>query len=478
MTVGFDLASLPGGLSYAKLSQILADAGFTMPAYEQNVAGGIVSGQSARRQPLVSANRRLAVGVATKLFDYQFSGAAQNTTIWKCLFATMTMTQGSGTLLMNANGTLTTTTGCQLSTWRYVNFPGNGTVSIDAEVIFNAAPLANQVFLFGAFPSVSATATPTDGVYFKLTSTGLYGVVNYNGVETSTALLVPAASFALNQNYDLKIDVSNGGADFWLNDTLLATLPSAAANPTPMNWGALPITLQQYNVGAVSGSPQLQVKVGTVSATQRDLATEKLWESQQGLSGLNASQGSEGGTMGTTALYSNSLAIGAGAALTNTTAAAGSGLGGQFTVLPTLAAGTDGVLQSFQNPVGSITQIPRTIMIKGVWLQGIVTTIFAGGPVLYAYSLAYGHTNVSLATADSASFATGTTKSARRVPLGVDNFLVTAPVGTMGQRIYQAFNVPIVLNPGEFVAIVAKNLGTVTTTGAITFVVGFNACYE
>lgn len=478
MTVGFDINTFPNGLSYAKLSEILADGGYVLPAFEQNVAGGVVAGQSTRRQAIMSAARRLAVGLSTKLLDYQFDAAAQNTAIWKCLFATMTMTQGSGTLLMNANSTATTTTGCQLSTWRYFNFPGNGTVQVEIEAQFTAQPLANQVLLAGVFPAVSATATPTDGVYFKYSSAGLFGIVNYNGVETPTAQLVPAASLASNQSYTLRMDISNSGVDFWLDDTLLATQPPAAANGEPMNWGALPLAVQQYNVGTVSGSPQMQVKIANVTVQQRDMATEKLWEVQQATSGLMGSQGQDGGTMGSTALYTNNLAPGAGAAMTNTTAALGSGLGGQFSALPTLTASTDGILCSYQNPAGSVTQIPRTLIIKGVWLKGMITTALTGGPLFYLYSLAYGHTAVSMATAESASFANATAKAPRRIPLGIETYVVTAPVGTLGQGILATFTSPIVVNPGEFAAICAKNVGTVTTLGVITWLVGFDAFWE
>lgn len=475
--MGFNIDELPGGLSYAKLSQVLTDSGYVSPAYQQNVPG-LVGGQTTYRQPLVSANRRIAVGLATKLFDYQFSAASQNTAIWKCLFTTMTMTQSAGALLLNANSTATTTTGCLLSTWRYFNFPGNGTVSIEMEVQFTATPLTNQMFIGGIYPTVSATALPTDGAYFKFSSSGLVGVANFAGTETVTSVLIGAGTMLYNQNYNLKIDVSNSGIDFWINDTLLATLLPASANPTPFNWGALPLTLQQYNPGTVSGSPQMQVKVGSCTVTQRDLATEKLWENQQGLSGLNANQGSEGGTMGTTALYSNSLVAGAGAVMTNTTAALTAGFGGQFTHTGALAAGTDGILQSYQNPAGTINQIPRSILIKGVWIQSAVSATITGGPMLMAYSLAFGHTNVSLATAETGTFVTATTKAPRRIALGFETIAATSATGVIGAGVYRTFSVPIVINPGEFVAICAKNLGTVMSGGTITSLVGFDACYE
>jgi hypothetical protein len=450
-------------------------AGFMWQAFEQN--GSLTQGISSARQPLVSLSRRLAVGLATKLFDYQFLAAVQNTNQWKYAFTTLTMTQGSGTLLMNSGAITTTTTGAVLSTWRYFNFPGNGVVSCEIEFQNTLQPLAGQQLDMGFFQPGSATTAPADGAYFRYTSAGLFGIVNFNGTETPTAVLLAPSDFVNDKNYTLKIDVGNDGIDFWRDNVLLATLAPANANGTPFNWGALPLALQARNTATLTGSV-MQTKVSAVTVNQRDIATFKSWAEQQAAGGCSAYYGSEGGTIGTSALYTNSLAPGAGAAMTNTTAALGSGLGGQFSALPTLAANTDGVIQSFQNPVGSVTQPPRTLYIKGVWLKGVITTVLTGGPLFYLYSLAFGHTAVSLATAETASFATATTKAARRIALGIETYVVTAPVGTLGQGVYQTFDTPIVVNPGEFIALVGKNVGTVTTTGVITWLVGYDAYFE
>lgn len=58
-------------------------------------------------------------------------------------------------------------------------------------------------------------------------------------------------------------------------------------------------------------------------------------------------------------------------------------------------------------------------------INAVVTAAITGGPVIYAYSLAYGHTAVSLATTESA-----TTKAPRRLPVGIQTFAPTSPVGT------------------------------------------------
>ena len=116
-------------------------------------------------------------------------------------------------------------------------------------------------------------------------------------------------------------------------------------------------------------------------------------------------QGQQGHTQGSTALFTNSLAAGAGAVMTNTTAALGVGLGGQFSVLPTLAVPTTGILCSYQNPVPTTILTGKQLVITGVKIESVVTTVLVGNatPVIYALGIAYGHTTVSLATAEGAS---------------------------------------------------------------------------
>jgi hypothetical protein len=251
----------------------------------------------------------------------------------------------------------------------------------------------------------------------------------------------------------------------------LGVLATPAGNGQPGSSVSFPLSTRLYfpGVAGAAWAPKISNTAVVAIDTQAGLPEPIL----NCTSGLQGYQGQNGGTMGTTALYSNSLAAGAGAAMTNTTAALGTGLGGQFSALPTLAAGTDGIVCSYQNPAGTTSAPGRVLVITGVSVQGSVTTVLAGGPVLYAYSLAYGHTAVSLATAEAAL-----TKAPRRIALGQETYAATAAVGVLGSPagISRQFISPIVVNPGEFVAVVAKNFGTVTTTGVITFLVTFD-CY-
>jgi hypothetical protein len=278
--------------------------------------------------------------------------------------------------------------------------------------------------------------------------------------------------------------ISNNEVEFWVHSTggtpqLLGEINIPAGNGNPFSTGALPLTYSNRNSGAVTG-PSI-IKIASSVVIERDGNFNKPFSHQQAGMGKNLTVITDGTTVPTTgaktSLWANNTAPTA-AAITNTTAAF-SGLGGIVAVLPTLAVASDGILLSYQNVAGGVSQTPRNLYITGVALQGAVSVILTGGPVTYAYALAYGHSAVSLATAQTASFATATTRAPIIVPLGaIDNFIVTAPVGTIGQRIISTFDTPLLVEPGMFIQVLARNLGVVTTLGAITFNIGFTGYWE
>jgi hypothetical protein len=362
-----------------------------------------------------------------------------------------------------------------MRTFQYFPLVGKASLATKFTVgVFNATLVANEEWRIGyGLPTVAGTA-PTDGVWFLLSTAGLFGKTFFNGVETSTASLKTLASLNVGQNYVWEIIIGEQNVEFWLDGILLGTLANAAANGQPMQNASQPIFMQKICTGAVSNTNTM--RVSDINAYISDIATNKDWNGQLATAGQGGNWGQNGHTQGKTSLWANNTAPTA-AALTNT-AAAFTGLGGIVAVLPTLAAASDGKLITYQNPASTINITGRNLLVKGIWIQGAVSVILAGGPVTYAFALAYGHTATSLATAETASFATATTHAPRIFPLGMETYPVTAAVGTMGAGIYREFDVPVVVRPGEFLDIVARNVGVVTTTGAITYVIGFDAYWE
>ena len=447
-----------------------AEAGFLAIISEEDA--GAISGSRLTRKISISDHNRLGVGIDTVQAFYNFTAITQNTGKFKHAFTTMTMTQSAG--FLNINPALATVSGnyAYLQSWKHYTLQGDGALHIEITGQITAMPPANQIFEAGLFIGTAGTV-PTDGAFFRLTNAGLIGVVAYNSVETTTSVM--AASVPINTNGQYRIIITQRSVEFWIDDILGGVVAVPAANAVPYITLNLPLSFMMRNTNTVTGGST--VKIGTAHITQKDLHTTKNWSEQMGTQG-NAYQGQDGDTQGSLAIYSNA-ALAAAAALTNTTAAAGNtGLGGVALVLPTLAAGTDGILFSYQNPVGSTTIPPKTLVVTGVTVSGAVQVALTGGPLVYIMGAAFGHTAVSLATAESGTFATGTTKSPRRVPLGTLSCVVTAAVSVSLGQVSVQFASPLVINPGEFFAITARNVATVTSAGAIAFVAQVDHYFE
>lgn len=446
------------------------DAGFVTLVSEND--DGTVTGSRYVLSPETTEDYRLRVGMDSLIFNEQFPGSALNSAIWTAPVTTATLTVAGGSANLNAG--LSTASGAVARLTTYRSFPVYGTFPAVAEMLvqFAQTPVANNVCEWG-FIIHTGTSSPTDGAFFRLNASSEFRcIVNFNGTETQSAALNFGTLVGTNTVRHFIVVLSEDAARFWIDDVLVATIPRPVGQATTTASGNLPLSFRLYNSG-VTGSAQ-SMKVGLASVNLGDMEDGKQWPHMMAGMGGMAAQGQTGGTMGSTALYTNSLAPGAGAAATNTTAALGSGLGGQFSLLPTLAANTDGIISSYQVPAGTAALPGKSLYITGVRIQGIVTTVLAGGPVYGLWSLAFGHTAVSLATTESA-----TGKAPRRVPLGIQTWAAAAAVGVQADRdISVSFQSPIVVQPGEFIQTVFKNVGTVTTTGVITFLIAFDGYWE
>jgi hypothetical protein len=426
------------------------------------------------RVPGVSYDGRLSVGLDTLSALYNFTNTAQNTGDFKYLSSTMTCTQSSGFLNLNAISSTASGNYTSMQTWKYFTQLGDGDLHVEFTGAVSAAVPANQVLEAGLFLAVAGATAPADGAFFRLTDSGLRGYVTYSGTETPTGVL--AASITPNSVAKFKIIIGQRQVLFYINDVLGGSIDTPAGNPTPYAWLNLPVCMAMRNTGVVTGP--FITRVGGIHVSQTDLNTGKSWATQKALQG-DARQGQDGDTQGPTCIYTNA-ATAAAAALVNATAAAQfTGLGGLAQVLPTLTAGTDGILFSYLNPIGSVTQPPKTLVVTGVSISSGVTTVLTGGPLVLAFGVAFGSSALTLATAaETASFTSGTVKLHRRVPLGIQTYPVTAAVGVGAIDIVRMFDSPIVVNPGEYFNIVCRNLGTVTTLGAVAIMASVDHYYE
>lgn len=435
------------------------------------------------KSPEVSQDFRLRVGLDTILFTDTFNATTQNTGNWRHAFATMTMTQSAGFLNVNAAGTSTASGNFAfLQTWRHFPLLGTAPLAVEFTGQYDRTPTANEIVQFGLGVATGA-ADPVDGVWFEMSGAGLFGVQRYNsGVATKTELIsgaTLAADLPTNVNHKFVAVIGEREIEWWVDDVLYAESLVPAANGQPFITSSLPAFIQKYNSALVGASPNTVFRLGDLSITLMDMNANMTWANQMASCGLGL-QGLNGGTMGSPQVQWANTALPAAAAATNTTAALGAFLGGLFQMNAPATSATDVIVASYQNPQGGVNQTPRTMKLRGIKVDCINQAVaVATTGTVFAVAVAWGATNVSLATTETGSFVTATAKARRVQPIGVITFPVGAAVGASGGTIQFDFEAPLVVNPGEFVQIIVKPvLGTATATETFLWVISPNLYHE
>ena len=439
---------------------------------------GQITGTPAIASPEVDVDARMRIAPDIILDEEVFNYTAQNT--GRHLYATTTMTNvwTAGQLTTNGTSITTTTTGTVFQTYAYFQTTGTQTLAADFELGFSAQPQTNTFIEFGLMIPGAATVAPTDGVFFRLNSAGLQGIASFNGTETSTGVFPLAGGtgtweYTNSKRYQFVVYIGGVRARFWVNDGqgshLLGTIILPAAQGRMQMAAGLPLALKHRITGGAAGG----VIQATLGAYNVRLGGSNLTSSvsTQGNRIYGSYQGLSGGTMGSLATYPNSTNPTA-AAPSNTalTANLPAGLGGQGAVTAAVAAATDGIWGSYQVPAATVNVQGRRLVLRGVRIDAVNNgAAVATTATTVQFSLAYGHTAVSMATTEAVG-----AKAPRRIPLGFMTWPVGAAIGAQpqgGPLFLDLGDAPVFVNPGEFVALVGKFLiGTATASQVINFV--------
>lgn len=444
-----------------------SQAGFVQISTE--VDSGTVTGSRLVRAVKASGAYRLRVGKDAPLLFDQFPGATLNSAIWTAPVTTMTVTLVGGFAQLNAGLSVASAAVARLQTYRSFPIAPTFPLWMETNILLTQVAQTNNVLEWG-FGIATGTAAPTDGCFFRVDAAGNFkAIVNYNGTESTSATLT-LSSLIGTVTKKCAVGIYADRAEFWIADILVAaiTLPAAQAAITSSN--NLPVLFRNYNSAAVSTAQVL--KIGATVVYMGDADGNRPWQIAMAGMGNMGYQGPTGGTVGLTANYANSTNPGA-AVPTNTTAALGSGLGGQFWETDTLAVTTDGIISSYQVPLGTSTLPGRSLVVYGVKIDSYISTVIVGGGYNAQWCLAFGHTAVSLATAEAS-----TTKAPRRIALGSNTVAVAAAALTQLTTIQMTFAAPIVIQAGEFIQTVRKKVGTTSTSGVVSHTVTFDAHWE
>lgn len=438
---------------------------------------GSITGTRYIKPPEVDEDYRLRVALDVPLDFETFNYTAQNTGKFAYHNTTMAATWGAGGWTTNSSSITTTTTGVRQRSYQTYTVIDPGILQVSTMASFSAATVpSNTVIDMGVFNDSAANPyTPSDGVFFRATSAGVFGVINHNGTETTTSPFTFTP--VVNRVYSFMITAHEREIEFWIDNVRYGSIDVPVGQGQVFAGSALPWAVRHAIVGGAAG--------GVFQLTVRDYSVAYGGVEAVDYLGTILSraigspyQGPSGGTMGTTASYANSADPTAAAALSNT-AALVTGLGGQFRFNAAATAVTDGIVTSFQVPAISVsTGRSSRLKITGVRIDAVNTgAAVATTATTLQWSLAFGHTAVSLATAEAA-----TTKAPRRVPLGIQTWAVGAAIGQqpqMGALQIDFSNGPIYVNAGEFVQTVAKFIvGTATASQVIWGTVTFIATWE
>ena len=452
------------------LPKVLTDTGYAVMTGESN--DGTNGAAILRRAAQVSVDSRLRIGVDQIQWDEIFNTGVLDTGSFNANVTTFAPTVAGGFLNLNPTTLTTVSAVARIQTYRTIPLGGASATGISFKFeTSNTTQTGVQAELGLGY--ASGTATATDGIYFKLTTAGVFeAVVNFNGTEYPTGLQTTTALTA-GVIYTGTIIWDQIKVEFYINGLLEAvyTVPNTVPGSTFSR--ALPVLMRLANITAPTSGQNL--KISEFNVFTLDMDNNRMWQTVQvGMckSSYNAPRGS---TSASAANNVNSTAP-TSATLSNT-AAGYTTLGGQFQFAAVAGAETDYALFGFQVPVAAVGAGNNNLVITGVHLETYnMGAVVATTPTLLQWSLGIGSTAVSLATADS---ATAGTRAPRRVNLGTQSLPVGAVVGANTTGIDMQFNTPLYVEAGTFLHVILKMpVGTATASQIIRGTATIEGYYE
>jgi hypothetical protein len=265
------------------------------------------------------------------------------------------------------------------------------------------------------------------------------------------------------------IVISEDNAVLWLDDIIAARINRSVggANVTAAMQGQ--IFARQYTTGT-NTLTTLKLNIAKISVNMYDMNHAKPWSHIMAGYGQFCQQGASNMAVGKTHIsvanphttLAAQMTVPASTAL-GTGGTAGLGgtqrLGNGANVI-SLVANTAYITHSYQVPAAILTNPvapAKNLYITGV-KYSLVTRGAAGAANIgtFTVELNFGMTSVSPITAES---ATAATKTARTTIVGVLSLPATAEIGTRATGdASQFFDVPIVVNPAEFVQLTLRPL--------------------
>lgn len=299
---------------------------------------------------------------ASLAFNDSIEGATLNTLNWTSTVTTMTTTQATGLITLNANSTVATTTGSLLlSNKSFPLFTRGRLIARSRQR--HTAHFTNNLIEFGFGTTASATAAGIGtGACWRKDGTGQYVPVisPVNGTETlgtpiSNATFVAAVPNTTYAMFEVELALDLAIFRIYTSGGTLVNEQSIQFETTMGNFQATHVQVIErcYNSGATGTA--VQVLMGQTAAWLIDYDTNRPWAWQ--MSGLSMTGLTLPTTYAQAANYANSAVAATGTP--SNTAAGYTTLGGQFLIAAPAGAETDLAMFAFTNPT------PYNLVIAG-----------------------------------------------------------------------------------------------------------------
>lgn len=267
---------------------------------------------------------------------------------------------------------------------------------------------------------------------------GPSGQSDASATALSAAITIPTPNDAT--LYDIVIVEDQ--VQFFVDDTLVATVEVPTGLSYPTNAGRLPLFFRVYN-GSSSPAQPPALSLGQAIVVQEGCVTGKSWGE------VLVSQGQGGYQSPVTpfaqnANHANSTSP-VSATLSNT-AAGYTTLGGRYQFAAVGGAVVDFALFAYQVPAG------YQFYCTGVSISCAVSGVAVVTPTLLDWALGLNASAVSLATADTPP----TSWAPRRIPVGLQSFAALAPVAAVAPDIVRVFTPPLVVDGGRFLHVILQ----------------------
>lgn len=432
---------------------------------QDKASGGIVPG-SSYGLPLLAADYKtpilikastdghLIVGDRTLMLYDRGEGAAVDTNKWIQTTTTMTITQGTGTILLNAGASFATTVGAMHTSHRFIPFLSRTGVAIRIRARHTAHFGNNLIEMGFGSPSTATASSIVNGAVWRKDGTGQYiPVICINGSEvygTPISNIAFTTAVATSDFAVFEVICYNNRVQFTIFKTTGEVVAAQSVDVPTISTSFQQTHLQAmyriYNSAATGTAVQLIID--DVSIWWNDFQLNKPWSHI--MAGMNYSGITSPTAYTQASNYANSAAP-VSATLANATAGYTT-LGGQWQFAAVAGAETDYALFGFQVPS------PYSFYLTGVRISSMNTVVaVATTATVLQWGIGVNSSTVSLAT--------GAPYTPMKVTIGTQSFPVGATVGAVANDIVWNPGTPLVCFPSRFLHVILKMpIATATAT--------------